>query len=59
MYGWCGFDDIETVRFDLEEYGMEGVEGMTEMIWRPAMNANLGMLCQRNGKPLRVPLAGP
>lgn len=36
LYLHHGFQDIDTVEFDLHEYGLEGVERMTEMIRNPS-----------------------
>ncbi|KAH3908931.1 hypothetical protein HBI56_124270 [Parastagonospora nodorum] len=36
LYGKYGFQAIETVEFDLFEYGLEGTEEMTEMIRQPS-----------------------
>jgi hypothetical protein len=35
LYRHYGFQDIDTVVFDLEKYGLRGVERMTEMIRYP------------------------
>jgi predicted GNAT family N-acyltransferase len=35
LYRHYGFHDIDTVVFDLEKYGLTGVEKMTEMIRYP------------------------
>ncbi|KAK3896779.1 acyl-CoA N-acyltransferase [Staphylotrichum tortipilum] len=35
LYSHYGFQDIDTVVFDLEKYGLKGVEQMTEMIRYP------------------------
>jgi hypothetical protein len=32
LYSHYGFQDIDTVEFDLSKYGLDGVEKMTEMI---------------------------
>lgn len=32
LYEHHGFEDLETVEFDLVKYGMKGVERMTEML---------------------------
>lgn len=40
LYAHHGFEDIDTVEFNLEEYGLEGVERMTEMIRKPSTKAN-------------------
>ena len=38
LYSHYGFEDISSVEFDLSEYGLDGVETMTEMIRIPAKN---------------------
>jgi predicted GNAT family N-acyltransferase len=35
LYEHYGFQDIDTVEFDLDKYGLKGVEKMTEMIRYP------------------------
>lgn len=35
LYHNHGFQDIDTVKFDLVQYGLEGIEKMTEMIRYP------------------------
>lgn len=35
LYSHYGFQPIDTVEFDLSEFGLEGVETMTEMIRQP------------------------
>lgn len=35
LYGHHGFEDIDTVEFDLTQFGLEGIERMTEMIRKP------------------------
>ncbi|KAK4116117.1 hypothetical protein N656DRAFT_794456 [Canariomyces notabilis] len=35
LYEHYGFQDIDTVEFDLDKYGLQGVEKMTEMIRYP------------------------
>ena len=35
LYSHYGFQDIDTVVFDLERYGLKGAEKMTEMIRYP------------------------
>ncbi len=35
LYSHYGFQDMDTVIFDLEKYGLQGVEEMTEMIRYP------------------------
>jgi hypothetical protein len=39
LYSHYGFQDIETVEFDLSKYGLNGVERMTEMIRKPPSGA--------------------
>jgi len=39
LYSHYGFQDIDTVEFNLSEYGLEGVEKMTEMIRKPSASA--------------------
>ncbi|KAI0010760.1 acyl-CoA N-acyltransferase [Xylariaceae sp. FL0662B] len=41
LYRRHGFQVIDTVRFNLSEYGLEGVEEMTEMIRKPSVVATL------------------
>lgn len=36
LYSHYGFEDIGTVVFNLSDYGLEGVEKMTEMIRKPS-----------------------
>ncbi|KAI0023919.1 hypothetical protein F4780DRAFT_776149 [Xylariomycetidae sp. FL0641] len=36
LYRHHGFEDIDTVEYDLSRYGLEGIERMTEMIRRPS-----------------------
>jgi hypothetical protein len=36
LYIHCGFRDINTVEFNLSDYGLEGVEKMTEMLREPS-----------------------
>jgi hypothetical protein len=38
LYRYYGFQDIDTVVFDLEKYGLSGVEKMTEMIRYPTVS---------------------
>jgi hypothetical protein len=42
LYRAHGFQDIDTVKFDLAQYGLEGIEKMTEMIRYPSKTVNLG-----------------
>jgi hypothetical protein len=35
LYEHHGFNAVDTVEFELPEYGLKGVERMTEMIRRP------------------------
>ena len=35
LYRHYGFEDVETVEFNLSEFGLEGIEKMTEMIREP------------------------
>jgi hypothetical protein len=35
LYRHHGFKDVDTVHFDLTEFGLQGVEEMTEMIRYP------------------------
>ena len=39
LYCHYGFEDIDTVEFRLMDYGLEGVESMTEMLRRPCQDA--------------------
>ncbi|KAK4547553.1 hypothetical protein LTR36_000510 [Oleoguttula mirabilis] len=41
LYGHYGFEDIDTVEFNLSDYGMTGVERMTEMLRKPSGTAEL------------------
>ena len=36
LYHHHGFEDVDTVEFRLVEYGLEGVESMTEMLRGPS-----------------------
>jgi predicted GNAT family N-acyltransferase len=38
LYRHYGFEDIDTVEYNLSEYGLEGVERMTEMLRKPSSN---------------------
>ena len=35
LYSHHGFEDMETVEFALADYGLQGVERMTEMLRQP------------------------
>lgn len=39
LYSHYGFQDIDTVEFNLSQYGLEGVEKMTEMIRKSSVNS--------------------
>ena len=38
LYSHYGFQDMDTVEFDLSKYGLHGVERMTEMVRKPVSN---------------------
>lgn len=39
LYSHYGFEAIDTVEYNLSEYGLEGVERMTEMLRKPLGDA--------------------
>lgn len=39
LYCHHGFQDIDTVEFNLSDYGLEGLEKMTEMLREPVVIA--------------------
>lgn len=41
LYQHYGFRDIDTVEFSLSDYGLQGVQKMTEMLRKPSTNAKL------------------
>lgn len=40
LYGHHGSQDIDTVEFNLSDYGLDGVEKMTEMLREPSVPPN-------------------
>jgi len=39
LYAHHGFQDIDTVEFNLTDFGLQGIEQMTEMIRKPSTGA--------------------